>query len=318
MSIPQAATWVGDGRLAGGQTVCDCERSTWVHYIRLTKPRIMLMVVLVAAVGFVMGKARAAGEGGFESWSDWLSFIAVMGGTALSCMGAAVLNQVYERDVDALMSRTKARPLPAGRISYGQALGYGLMLAVGGIAVLAVSANPLTAGLSAFTVVSYTLIYTPFKRLNSMSTMIGAVPGAVPPVMGYVAATGRVDIVAWLLFAILYVWQLPHVLAIAWLYRKQYAKAGILVLPVEDRLGRSTFRQILVGCLILLPLGLMPTMLNICGVIYFTVALVMGIGFLGAAVALAFRRTRRRARMLFYVSLVYLPIVYGFMMLDQV
>lgn len=282
----------------------------------MTKPRVTVMVVLVALIGFLMGLPRGGLIHG--GWGLWLSLIGSLMGTAMSCMGAAVLNQVYERRTDALMTRTRGRALPTGRLSVGEALGAGLMLTVGGVMVLAVMANSLTAGLAAFTILSYALVYTPMKRVSSTSTLIGAVPGAVPPVMGYTAAAGVIGPEAWVMFGILYMWQLPHFLAIAWLYREDYARAGIEVLPAVEPDGRSTMRQVLIGCVTLLPLGLMPTMLGVSGLVSFLVSLGAGLGLLGVATGLAVSRTRRCAKYMYLASLVYLPAVLLVMLADRV
>lgn len=275
--------------------------------VQLTKVRITMMVVITTYIGFALS---GVGSG--------LLLAVTLIGTALSCMGAAALNQFAERDVDALMPRTQSRPLPAGRVTPQVALVTGLALSVLGVAILAVGANVLTASLSAFTILSYILFYTPLKRVTSVSTIVGAVPGALPPVMGYAAATGRVDAPAVLMFAIMFLWQLPHFLAIAWLYRKDYAAANMPMLPVVDPSGASTFRQMILGCVVLLPLGLMPTMMGVCGEAYFVVAMIAGLVFLLSACQLMITRTRRHARLAFFVSLIYLPVVLGMMLLDRV
>ncbi|MCX5661115.1 MAG: heme o synthase [Planctomycetota bacterium] len=289
---------------------------------QLTKPRITLMVVITAYIGYELG-LQALAKGGPQAlaWAGrqptsatmWLMLL----GTALSCMGAGVFNQILERDTDALMNRTKKRPLPAGRVAIGPVFAMGLAMSVAGIAILAVYANALTAGLSAFTILSYALIYTPLKRVSSVCTIVGAVPGAMPPVMGYAAATGTFSAIALVLFAILFIWQLPHFLAIAWLYKDDYARAGLPMLPVIDPDGSATCRQILASCLALLPLGLLPTLMGVCGLVYLAGALVAGLVFLGFGVALVRGRTRAHARALFFASLIYLPLVYGLMLLDR-
>lgn len=286
---------------------------------QLTKPRIAAMVVITAYVGFEVGR-RALVLGGPASGSaasGWGLVAATLTGTALSCMGASALNQVLERDVDARMPRTMGRPLPAGRLGVPLAAALGLLLAIAGVGLLAAYVNTLTAALAAFTVASYVLIYTPLKRVTHLCTAIGAVPGALPPVMGYAAATGELGLGAWLLFAILFLWQLPHFLAIAWLYRDDYAAGGMPMLPVIDPDGRATCRQILLECAALLPLGLMPTLAGLSGVVSFIGALAAGLVFLGFGVALVKGRTRRHARALFFASLVYLPVVYGLILFDR-
>jgi len=281
---------------------------------QLTKPRITLMVVLTAYIGFALGMKNT----GIPLLSAWPTLIATLFGVALSCIGAGILNQVYEQDTDTLMRRTQNRPVPTGRIRANQALLIGGLACIAGVGLLAVKVNLITALLAGFTILSYWLIYTPMKRVTHLSTIIGAVPGALPPAMGFAAATGRLGIEAWLMFGILFLWQLPHFLAIAWLYRDQYAGAGMAMLPVVDPDGHSTFRQILLGCLALVPLGLLPTMLGVAGMIYFFGSLIAGVVFLGFGVALAVSRTRRHARAMFLASLVYLPLIYTLMLIDYV
>ncbi len=298
--------------LVAGQSHANASAQSLLSDLNLlTKPRLTMMVVLTTYIGFLLAsKSPWAGE------TSWLTLTSTLIGVALSCMGASAFNQVYEQDTDALMRRTQNRPVSAGRMSTGVAMLIGVGLCTAGVGLLAVTTNALTAGLSAFTIFSYALVYTPMKRISSVSTIIGAVPGALPPVMGYTAVTGRVTVEAWVLFAILFLWQLPHFLAIAWLYRDEYAKAGMAFLPVIDPAGGSTFRQILLGCLALVPLGLVPTMFGMSGVVYFFGSLAVGIVFLGFGVALVAGRTRRHARALFWASLLYLPLVYGLMVLD--
>jgi len=280
---------------------------------QLAKPRITVMVVLATYVGFQMGVSPLGAS------PSLTVLLAVLVGTALSCMGASALNQVYERHTDSLMHRTQDRPLPAGRVGVPWALGWGLAWSVGGVSLLGfVAAAPLAAGLSALTIFSYTLIYTPLKQVHSLSTVVGAIPGALPPVIGYTAATGALGIEAWLMFSILFLWQLPHFLAIAWLYRDDYARAGIPVLPAIDPQCHSTCRQVLISCMALVPLGLVPSMLGITGVLYFFGVLLAGLGFLGFAIALIIGRTRWHARALFFASLVYLPMVFVLMLIDRI
>lgn len=281
-------------------------------YWQLAKPRLTLMVVITTFIGFVMGLRHvAAGQ-----WS-YAALLGTLVGTGLSCIGAGVFNQVVERHVDARMRRTMSRPLPAGRMSARHATVIAAIACVTGIALVAIAGGMLSAALALITILGYVLVYTPMKCRSSICTVIGAIPGALPPVIGYSAATGTVGVEASLLFALLFMWQLPHFLAIAFLYRRDYARAGLPMLPVVDGDGRSTFRQILLGSLALLPLGLTPAMAGVSGPTYFVVALVAGLMFLGFAVALAIGRTRRLARALFLASLVYLPIVFTMMWIDQ-
>jgi len=298
----------------GSARTASSARLRFADFSVMTKPRITFMVVVTAWIGYEMALGTPTVSASFS----WGVLAATLVGTALSCMGASVLNQVLERDTDALMERTKDRPLPAGRISMPAALALGLTLSLVGVAALAVFVNLLTAALSAFTIINYALVYTPLKRISSVCTIVGAVPGALPPVMGYAAAANSVGVEAWAMFAILFLWQLPHFLAIAWLYKEDYARAGLPMLPVVDPDGRATARQILLGCLALLPVGLWPTTLGMSGRVYFAGALIAGLVFLAFGVALIIGQTRKHARALFFASLIYLPLVYALMVIDRV
>lgn len=280
-------------------------------YKTLTKPRITRMVVITAAIGFVFGIAPG-------SPFPWITLIIAMVGTALSCMAASVFNQVIERDTDALMDRTKDRPLAAGRIAPKPAMMFGTLLTAAGVGILAAFGLYLAAALCAFTIASYAVIYTPLKKHTSLALLIGAVPGALPPMIGYAAATNDLGPAAWLLFAIMFVWQVPHFLAIAWLYREDYAKAKLAMLPVIDPTGLRTFRQTLIGCLLLLPLGILPSAMHVAGKWYFAAAMLCGLGFLAFGVLLVLKPTRENARRLFLASLVYLPVVLTVMLIDRV
>lgn len=285
--------------------------SAFTDYKTLTKPSITRMVVITAAIGFVFGVSNNVAF-------PWLTLIIAMVGTALSCMAASVFNQVIERDTDALMDRTKNRPVAAGRIAPKPAMMFGALLTAAGVGLLAAFSLYLAAALCAFTIASYALLYTPLKKHTSLSLLIGAVPGAVPPMIGYAAASKDLGPAAWLLFAIMFVWQVPHFLAIAWLYREDYAKAKLAMLPVVDPTGLRTFRQTLIGCLLLLPLGIMPSAMNVAGKWYFVAAMLCGLGFLAFGVLLVLKPTRVNARRLFLASLVYLPVVLTVMLIDRV
>lgn len=278
-----------------------------VDHMALTKPRISLMVVVTAGIGMAM----------VPQWT-WVTLLGTLLGTALASMGANTLNQVLEQDTDAKMQRTMSRPLPAGRMSTIEALVAGICCSIAGIAILWTLTGALAAALAAATIGAYCLVYTPMKRLSPSALLIGAVPGAMGPVIGYAAAAGRIDVAAWLLFAIMFVWQVPHFLAIAWLYRDQYAAAGLPVLAVLDPTGVRSGRQILIGCLTLLPLGGLPTMLGVSGSIYFFTALACGMMFLAFGIALVIQPSRPRARRLFLASLVYLPVVLTVMMTNKI
>jgi len=284
--------------------------SLFRSYVTLAKPRIMLMVLVTVWVGFMFG-------GRVQGW-DWLTMIAALVGAGLSCMGASALNQVYERDTDAKMKRTRNRPMPNGRISVKAGWTFGVALSLVGVLMLGFMTTWLAAAVSALTIVSYAAIYTPMKRTSHMATVVGALPGAFPPVLGYAAATGTLGIEAVLLFAIMFVWQLPHTLAIYWLYRDEFAKAGFPMLPVIDPSGSYTFRQILIGSMLLLPLGLTPTLFGISGLVYFITAFACGLLMLGSSLMLAAEPSRAQARGLFFTSLVYLPVVLVMMLVDRV
>lgn len=274
----------------------------------LAKVRIALMVAVTAAAGFVL-----ASRGGV----DVGLLIHALVGTATLAMAGGVLNQVLERDVDGLMPRTADRPIPGGRVGADAALVLGVLLAVTGLGHLTLVVNPLTALLGAATLAGYVFIYTPLKRVSSLATVIGAVPGAMPPLMGWAAARGTLEPGAWALFSILFLWQLPHFLAIAWMYRDDYAQGGFPMLTVSDPDGRRTGRQALLWAAALVPASLAPTALGLAGTIYFAGALALSLGYLAAAAVFARQRTRPAARRLLLVSILYLPAVLGTMLVDR-
>jgi heme o synthase len=276
-------------------------------YLELTKPRITALVLVTAAVGY------AVGGGGALSAANFLLFMA---GTALLCGGASSLNQYLERDADARMNRTSRRPLPAGRVTPQDALAFGLTISAVGLVVLA-GVNLLTLGLGAASLLSYVLAYTPLKRVTSLCTVVGAVPGALPPLMGWAAARGSLGPAGWGLFAILFLWQLPHFLAIGWLYREDYARGGFPMLAVNDRDGSSTGRQAALYATALLPVTLGAGLLASAGQAYLWGALVMGLAFLGCALAFLRKRSVVAARRLFLVSVIYLPLLLGLMVFDR-
>jgi heme o synthase len=276
-------------------------------FVELAKPRITSLVLVTAAVGFAVGS-----RGGF----DGLAFLVFIAGTALLCGGASALNHYLERGTDALMERTRRRPIPAGRLRPDEALVFGLALSAAGLAVLAF-VNPLTLALGALSLLSYVLAYTPLKRVTSLCTVVGAVPGALPPLMGWSASHGSLGAAGWGLFAILFLWQLPHVLAIGWLYREDYARGGFPMLSVTDQDGASTGRQAVLYATALLPVTLAAGMLASAGAGYLWGALILGLGFLGCAAAFAWKRTVGGARRLFLASVLYLPLVLGLMVFDR-
>jgi heme o synthase len=247
----------------------------------------------------------------------WLTLLHTVIGTGLIASGTAALNQWYERAADAKMKRTQARPLPSGRISAGNALVFAILISVAGFIELFVEVNALTGWLGLFTLLSYLFIYTPLKQRSPHSTTIGAIPGAMPPLIGYAAASGTLTWDAWILFAILFIWQFPHFYAIAWMYREDYERAGIRMLPVVEPDGESTARRILLYSLILIPISMVPKFLAMAGNLYLAGALALGLLFLYAGVRVSFDRTRQQARRVLVASVIYLPVLYGLMLLDR-
>jgi heme o synthase len=283
-------------------------RSRLTDLFILTKVRVNSLVVATTAGGFYMGSPDAMN-------------VAVLAGTvigtALVAGGAAALNQISERDLDRMMDRTRLRPVADGRMALGEARLIAWVSAVAGLALLAVMANALATILAATTLAVYAFVYTPMKRLTSFSTVVGAVPGALPPMIGWAAARGSVDAPAWTLFLIVFLWQLPHFLAIAWLYREDYARASLPMLPVVDPDGASTARQGLLYATALLPISILPSALGMTGAIYAFSALALGLAFIGAGIRFAFSRTKANAKLLFLASLIYLPAVWAIMMIDR-
>ncbi len=277
-------------------------------FAELTKPRITGLIVLTAAAGFALA---ARGR------IDYLRMVSAMIGIALLSSGIATVNQYMERDLDALMRRTANRPLPSGKLLPWEALVFGVGLTVLAEVYLAVLVNPLTALLGLSVIAGYLFAYTPLKTKTSLSTLVGAFPGAVPPLIGWTAARGELSLEAWVLFAILFLWQFPHFLAIAWMYREDYARAGILMLPVVEPGGRITGQQIVVYTLMLLPVSLLPTVLGISGKIYLYGAIILGLLFLYSSFRAAFSQSRQDARRLLLASVIYLPLLFGLMVLNR-
>jgi heme o synthase len=276
-------------------------------FLELTKPRITSLVLVTAAVGYAVGGGAALSAA---------NFLFFMVGTALLCGGASALNQYLERDADARMTRTSRRPLPAGRLAAPDALAFGLAISAVGLVVLA-AVNLLTLALGAASLLSYVLVYTPLKRVTSLCTVVGAVPGALPPLMGWAAARGSLGPAGWGLFAILFLWQLPHFLAIGWLYRDDYARGGFPLLAVTDRDGSSSGRQAALYATALLPVTLTAGLLAAAGKAYLWGALVLGVVFLACALAFLWNRSTGSARRLFLVSVLYLPLLLGLMVFDR-
>jgi len=276
-------------------------------YLELTKPRITALVLVTTALGFFLGGM------GIHSYS---LLLATLSGTALMVSGSAVLNHYLERDVDRLMQRTRNRPLPAGVVRPGAALSFGLALLPAGMLILLLTAGMLTAFLALLSAFLYVVVYTPLKRMTWFNTSLGAVPGALPPVGGWAAATGGLDLGAWALFLILFAWQHPHFYAIAWVFREDYRRGGFKMLPVIETDGRRTVRHIVAFSVLLIVASALPTFLGLTGMTYLGGAVLLGIGMLIVGVKLAVSRNTLDARRLFGASVVYLPLLLALNVVD--
>ena len=290
-----------------GRRVAIRQRAT--DFLLLTKPRVVLMILVTMVVGFHLGSVGRP---------DSLLLAHAIVGTALAAAGALALNQFLEVDVDGKMERTRRRPLPGRRLQPREAGWFGLGLTLAGPLYLAISVNWLSAAVVAATAVSYLLAYTPLKRRTPLCTMLGAISGALPPVTGWAAARGEFGAGAWILFGILFLWQVPHTLAIACVYRKDYARADLRMLPVVDPDGVSTGRHVVVACLALLVVGLLPTLVGMAGQVYFLGALILGAMLLAFGIAMSVTRSVGSARRLMYASLVYLPALFVLLAIDKV
>lgn len=277
-------------------------------FYELTKPRMNFLVVCTTAVGYAMAPHHG----------HWMTLLHAIIGTALTAASASVLNQIIERDYDALMPRTRNRPLPQGRVSTTEALAYGVLMGIAGIGYLLLTVNLLTALLGAITLASYVWIYTPMKRHSSLNTVVGAVPGAIPPMMGWAAATGALGPQAIALFAILFLWQMPHFLAIAILYKRDYQAGGFKMLPVVDPGLHTTSRMIVLYGMALLPASLLPVGAGMAGSVYLTGAVLLGLAFFSYCISCAVSKERIDAKKLFFASIIYLPVLFGIMMIDKV
>ena len=277
-------------------------------FVALAKPRLNGLVVASAMAGYAM----AGGD-----TSDVLRVCCTLAGTGLVAGGASAFNQLLERDSDSLMRRTRLRPLPDGRLQPSDALIFGSILSLVGLAILAAGVNLLSAAVALATLVSYAIVYTPLKRRTSFATVIGAIPGALPPVIGWAAGRGTLSQGAWVLFGILFLWQLPHFLAIAWIYREDYARARLRMLPVIEPDGRSTGRQAIVYAAALLPVAMAPTLLGMTGTVYFAGSFVLTSALLALAVRFGVDRSTLAARRLFYGSIIYLPVLWILMIADR-
>ena len=278
-------------------------------YVALTKPDVSFLVLMTTAAGYYMGARGTV---------DWLHLVQTVFATLLIAAGTATLNHYIERDSDRFMRRTASRPLPSGQLQPREALWFGVILCVAGAIDLYFTAGFLASGLGVLTSLSYLLAYTPLKKRTVWATAVGAFPGAIPPMIGWVAATGTLDRGAWLLFAILFLWQFPHFYAIAWMYREDYARAGILMLPVVDREGTRTFRQIILTAIALVGVSLLPAVMGLAGVRYFFGALVVSTALVQVCLWAAASRTNVRAKWLMHATVTHIPILLGLMIYDKI
>jgi protoheme IX farnesyltransferase len=295
--------------LKTGAVAIPAVRSRASDFVALAKPRLNMLVVASSLAGYVIG-------GG--DMSNAMMVVSTVLGTGLVAGGASGFNQVIERQPDSLMRRTRLRPVPDGRLQPGESLLFAAAIGMSGLVVLGAGVNLLSASVALVTLLIYVLIYTPLKRRSSFATVVGAIPGALPPVIGWAGARGALSEGGWVLFAIVFLWQLPHFLAIAWMYREDYARAGFPMLPVIEPDGRSTGRQAVYYCAALLPVSLAPTLVGLTTTAYFAAALVLGLLFL--ALTLQFARTRAvpDARRLFFGSIIYLPLLWTVMIVFRV
>jgi protoheme IX farnesyltransferase len=281
---------------------------TLADYIALAKPRLNVLVVATSAAGYYLGATGPL---------NLAVMAAAVAGTAFVAGGASALNQLYERDTDALMRRTRMRPLPDGRITPSEARIFGLALSAAGLVLLAALAGWLAAVLALGTLTIYVAVYTPLKRRSPVATLVGAIPGALPPLIGWAASRGEISIGGLALFLIVFLWQIPHFMAIAWMYRDDYRLAGFPMLPVIDSDGRRTGREAVVYAAALLPASLVPTLAGVSGNAYAVIAAALGVGLLATAVRFATTRSDITARRLFFGSLIYLPLIWIAMIADK-
>jgi len=293
-------------------------------YLALTKPRIVALVVLTVAAGFVVALPAAArvgfdGNAGTAPLAVQLWILAhLLCGTALVAGGTNALNQVAERDVDSLMHRTRNRPLPAGRLDPNAARSFAWGMALVGVLQLYIVVNPLTALFAALTLASYVFAYTPLKRRTSLSTLVGAIPGALPIVGGWTGTGAPLDAGAAALFGIMFLWQMPHFLALSWMYRADYARAGLRMLSIEDEHGAMTFRQAALNAVALLPISLLPSVLGVAGQIYFFTAALLSTVLVVMSIAAARAPSPKSARRLFLFTLAYLPLLFGILVANRI
>jgi protoheme IX farnesyltransferase len=281
-------------------------------FMELTKPRIAVMLVLTSAAGFYLGSRVTAG-----AQFNWLLFLNAMIGITLLAFGVAALNQYWERDLDKLMERTAKRPLPVGKLNSGEALAFALALTVGAEIYLALGVNLLTAGLGLVVIVGYVLMYTPMKTRTPISTAVGAIPGAMPPLMGWTSAANGISTEALVLFWLLFIWQFPHFLAIANMYKEQYRAAGIRMLPVVEKEGKNTAFQIVFFSVMIIPVSVIPYFTGLAGIVYFIGAIALGLWFLYASVKAAREKTTEASRKLLMTSVMYLPLIFFLMVINS-
>lgn len=276
-------------------------------YVELTKPRIAFMLVLTAAAGFYLGSTNF----------DLLLFLRSILGITLLAFGTAALNQYIERKSDALMQRTASRPLPSGRLTGKEALLFGIVLCTLAELILFISVNTLTGILGLLVIVGYVFLYTPLKRLTTLSTVVGAFPGAMPPLMGWTSAADHISVQAWILFAIIFFWQFPHFLSIAWIYRDEYSKAGIKMLPVVDKNGKLTVRQVIIFTFLLIATSIIPFLSGMTGTLYLITAISFGAYFLYCSLEMARKKSINAARKVLIASVLYLPLIFALMVINH-
>ena len=303
-------------RIENGTAAIPQNDRTWLQgvlssvsdYTELTKPNVTTLILMSTAVGFYLGSHGAM---------NWMVLFHTLIGTALVASGTAALNEFWERDIDAKMNRTRNRPLPSGKMAPWKALVFGIMLAIIGSLYLALTSNVLASVCAALTLISYLFLYTPLKTRSPLCTLVGAFPGAIPPLIGWVAASGEITLSAIVLCLMLFLWQFPHFLAIAWMYREDYERGGIVMLPVVEPDGRSTGRQMIIYAAVLLPISLLPSLMGVTGIYYLVGTLIAGVGYLHVSTRTASLRTVVAARQLLRASVIYLPLVYGLMLFDK-
>ena len=290
------------------QNIAVSESSRPALYLALTKPDVSFLVVMTTVAGYALGSRGTL---------DWMAMAHTVFGTTLVAAGTSALNHYFERDTDALMRRTASRPLPSGQLKPREAFWFGMILIVVGTLYLSIATNWLATLLGISTSIAYLCAYTPLKRRTTLATFIGAFPGAVPPLIGWAAARGTLGVDAWILFAILFLWQFPHFDAIAWVYREDYARAGIKMLSTTDRDGRKTFREVLMTAALLVPVSLLPGLTGLAGARYFFGALVLGIMLVEFCLWASASKSNSRAKWLMHATVLHLPLLLGLLIYDK-